>query len=572
MTKPPNSLDGVTRGISKCLPALAALLLSTAAITVAHAEKHNAALPKILSDPATIAQHPLPDFSYAGYGFGLKSLPVDTGTIIDVTKHGAIADDDIDDSKAFLAAIAAANAVPGKVTFRVPKGRFIISEILRIERSDFVLEGAGPGVKGTELYFPRPLDMVDKSNEFDELREYLVKENKRQVEKKTNINALFTAYSWSGGFIRTGPAGNRAAPYLETFDKPLPELAKAQSGTRGQQVISANSTAQMQVGQVVQLQWFPVNGEKSAIIKSIYGDTSLKIGSHHWTFSKRPLVTQSTRVVAISGNNITIGDPLLHDVSATQPAVIAKWTHLEQVGIQGLRLTFPDSPWFGHHQERGYNGIFFTGVFDSWVRDVHIHNADAGILTYDSASATIRDILVTGNRRGHYAVHVGNAHNILVSDLTVTNPVIHSLSVNTQSTRAVYRRALVTNEPVLDQHAGANHQNLFDQVTFRISPRRIEGVPTYDAWDGSGAPYWQPGHGRFNTTWNLRVIVEDGALADETVLLRGLDEGPDARIVGVSGNRTFRIDYRPAPYVEALNGSLESVPSLYDYQLAKRRK
>lgn len=527
---------------------------------------------KILFDPVTISQNPLPDFSYAGYGFGIKDLPVDSGTIIDVTKYGARADDDIDDSAAFLAAIAAANEVPGKVTVRVPKGKFIISEILRIERSNFVFEGAGRGKSGTELYFPRPLEMVDKTNEFDELREYLAEGNKRQVEKNTNINALFTAYSWSGGFIRTGPAGSRAAPYLEKLDKPLPELTSGLSGRQGQQVVKVASVSSLKIGQVVQLQWFPINGEKSAIIKSLYGDTNLKIGSHHWSFPKRPLVTQATRVMAISGNDITIGDALLHDISTAQPVVIADWKHLENVGIQGLRITFPDSPWFGHHQERGYNGIFFTGVFDGWIRDIHIDNADSGVLTYDSASATFRDILISGNRKGHYSIHVGNAHNILVSDLTVTNPLVHSLSVNTQSSRAVYQRALVTSEPVLDQHAGANHQNLFDQITFRISPRRVDGVPTYDLWDGSGAPYWQPGHGRFNTTWNLQVIVEDGAFASETVLLRGLDEGPDARIVGVSGNRTFKIDYRPMPYMEAINNAMTQAPSLYDYQLAKRKR
>ncbi len=552
--------------------AMAASLLLSVGMSAAAAEKDAAGALKILSDPAAMTQSPLPDFSYAGYGFGLKELPVDSGTIVDVSKYGAVANDDIDDSAAFLAAIADANKVPGKVTLRVPKGKFLVSEILRIERGNFVLEGAGRGDGGTELHFPRPLEMVDKTTEFDELREYLAKGDKRQIEKNTNINALFTTYSWSGGLIRTGPAGNRAAPYLEKFDKPLPQLAKALSGSRGQRAVAVASAAQLQVGQVVQLQWYPVNGEKSAIIKSIYGDTTLKIGSHHWSFPNRPLVTQSTRVMAISGNNITIGDPLLHDVSTAQPAVIADWKHLENVGIQGLRLTFPDSPWFGHHQERGYNAIFFTGVFDGWVRDVHINNADSGILTYDSASATFRDLLVSGNRRGHYAVHVGNAHNILVSDLTVTNPVVHSLSVNTQSTRAVYQRALVTTEPVLDQHAGANHQNLFDQVTFRVSTRRIEGVPTYDVWNGSGAPYWQPGHGRFNTTWNLKIIVEDGAFASETVLLRGLDEGPDARIVGVSGNRPFKIDYRPAPYLEAVNSAVMQAPSLYDYQLAKRRR
>ena len=51
---------------------------------------------------------------------------------------------------------------------------------------------------------------------------------------------------------------------------------------------------------------------------------------------------------------------------------------------------------------------------------------------------------------------------------------------------------------------------------------------------------------------------------------RCADEGPMARVVGLHGNRTFELYYRPAPYIESLNVALFAVPSLYDYQLRKR--
>src|SRR3546814_9654317 len=76
---------------------------------------------------------------------------------------------------------------------------------------------------------------------------------------------------------------------------------------------------------VVQLQCFSVDGPKSRILKSLYGDTDLPIGSHHWTSPNRPVVVQATRVAAVRGRTVTLGDPLLHDVRADQPAVIADW-------------------------------------------------------------------------------------------------------------------------------------------------------------------------------------------------------------------------------------------------------
>ena len=65
--------------------------------------------------------------------------------------------------------------------------------------------------------------------------------------------------------------------------------------------------------------------------------------------------------------------------------------------------------------------------------------------------------------------------------------------------------------------------------------------------------------------------VRSGADRREVVTLRGLAEGPEARIVGVSGNRKFDVNYVPRPYSERLNQSMEDVPSLYDYQLSKRK-
>jgi hypothetical protein len=503
----------------------------------------------LLDDPQTSRDNPLPDYSYAGYAFGLRDPLLANAQIVDVRKYGAVPDDDIDDSRPLLKAFAAAHAVTGPVIVQLPPGRLIISDVLRIERGHFVLRGAGRGFGGSELFFPRPLKLVDRGNALDELRSYLVQNDKRQIEPDRNIDLPFSEYSWTGGFLWVQAPKTRPSPYLEKFDPPRRQhrLTEALSGRRGAITM------------------------RGPLLHEIYGNTELKIGEHHWMFPQRALVIQSSQVIATNDNVVTLADPLLHDIDASLSADIASWDHLSEVGIQDLALVFPDGPSFGHHLEQGYNGIYLTSVFNGWVRDVRIENADSGILTYNSASLTVADVVTQGQRTAHYSVHVGNVHNVLVSDLQVLNPVIHPLSVNTQSTRSVFLRAQVFERPGFDQHAGANHQNLFDNTTIYATARRDERGPWYPVWDGSGASYWQPGHGQFNTTWNLRVIVTGGASADETVRLVGADEGPDARIVGISGNRKFELDYRPAPYVENVNQPLRGVPSLYEYQLARRK-
>ncbi len=549
---------------------LSGLVGAACSPSVSHANKDGKI--QILTNPDVMTAERLPDFSYAGYNHGVGEIPMAKGKVIDVTEFGVTADDEIDDSKAMLKALDAAHKTKGAVIVQLPKGRVIISDILRIQRSDIVLRGAGSSLDGTDLHFPRPLQMIDKTDYLDEIREYLKKYDKRQREEDKNIDELFSEYSWTGGFIWIQKEGTRAAAYLEEKDPAITVLSEATLGTAGARKVEVSNTEDLNVGDVVELQWLNREGEGGPLLKEIYGDgdTGKKIGSHHWTFPERPLVRQKTEILAISGNTVTISDPLLHKISDEIPAQFAKWDHLTNVGIEDIHISFPASPYFGHHLERGYNGIYLTSVFDGWVRDVTFLNADTGILSYNSANVTISDITTNGDRRAHYSVHAGNVHNFLIENLTVNNSPIHSLSLNTQSTKTVFKNAIVNEASVLDQHAGANHQNLFDNITLNVDALRDKNGPYYPIWDGSGAGYWQPGHGRFNTTWNLKVNIRSGADRNEVVTLRGLEEGPSARLVGVSGNREFDVAYVPAPYSERINVSMEDVPSLYDYQLAKR--
>lgn len=543
-----------------------ALALSTTALTASAAD-----LPKILSDKVTRAATPLPDYSYAGYGFGLAAIPEDAGTTVNVTDHGVIPDDGLDDTKAVLRAMEAANKVQGKVTLRFPKGRTQITEVLRITRSDIVLDGAGDGPGGSELFFPRPLKLIDNSHDFDELRQYLVREKKYEVQPEHNINYLFSEYSWGGGMIFVGPDRTRPASYDPAMDKRDPTLARGIAGKQFDRTLTIDDTSRLKVGDVLRVEWFPVDGKDSQILKSLYGDTDLPIGSHHWTSPDRAVVVQSTQVTAIKGKKVTLGDPLLHDVRADQPALLTHWPHLSNVGIQNLRLQFPESPSFGHHLEQGYNGIYMTGVFDGWIRHLTIDKSDSGILTDNAGNLTIADIVTSGERRAHYSVHVGAAHNVLVKDLTVENPVIHPLSVNTRSTRAVFLRSQVKRDAVIDQHSGSNHQNLFDQITMWVDPVQKKGEWQYRLWVGGGASYWKPGHGLYNTVWNARLVMPDAVPADATVAVTSGLEGPGERVVGLHANRPIIVRYNPTPYVAATGQAVEAAPSLYEYQLAKRR-
>lgn len=535
---------------------------------VAHSQDVAPELPRIL---ASEGGPYLPDFSYAGYEFGLQPAPT-IDTQIDVGDFGAVPDDGEDDSKAIQAALAAAHEMEAPVRLQFGSGRYMLTEILWIERSGIVLAGMGSGKGGTELYMPRPLNQADDGGALDELREYLVEYDKRQRDEDMNLDVLFSEWSWSGGFIWTRFPGGRHATYLEEYDRTIENLADIRSGHRGSTELMVGDPAALSVGDVLQIHWHNRAGENGPLIAEIYGDTDLEIGDRHWMLPDRPLVRQATRIEEIRGNRVRIADPLMHDISGDLPAYFARWDHISNVGIQDLALVFPENPYFGHHNEAGYNGIYFTGVHNGWIRNLRIVNADSGILTDDIANVTIANVATSGDHKAHYAVHMGNVHNVLVTGNSVYNPTEHTFSFNTQSTRSVYHRSTGYEQPTLDQHAGANHQNLYDALTVHIRPDEVgEGAPpVYDLFRAGGAGYWQPGHGRFNTIWNLAVNVDSGAMPGQSVRLTEKSGGPDARVVGLHGNRPLELEYQPQPYTEAMGQRLLEASSLYDHQLSNR--
>lgn len=510
----------------------------------------------------------LPDFSYAGYKNGEKSQGAfKTATILDPSEYGAFPDDGLDDSRALVKMMEEAEGVVGDVVIQFAKGQYILSEILYISRGNIVLRGTGSGASGTIIYCPRPMKYIKDPESLQELREYLVKFDKQQREEQNNIDLPFSQYAWSGGMIWVRRKGTRVKSYLPEYRRGRNKLAQITHGKRGSRTCTVESAAFLKVGDVVQIDWYNKSGEDGSLIEEVYGNHDIKIGSHHWRFPDEPLVKQQVRIVALKGNEVTLSSPLLLDAEPEWHTSIYSWEHLENVGIESLSMLFPMAETIAHHVEEGFNGIYLTRLYDGWVKDIRIMNSDAGILTEEVANVTISDIETIGDKLAHYSVYVGGVHNVLVNRLSVKNKVRHPLSFNTFSTKSVFKNCEVFIDPILDQHSGANHQNLFDNVKVHIS---LGGADSYPLFAGGGAGYWKPSHGAYNTFWNIEVHFLDGLGQDRNILLDGMKDGPSARIIGVHANMPLTIKYGPNAYLEWSNQKITRAPSLYDYQMNQR--
>lgn len=523
--------------------------------------------PEIISNKKVISENYLPDFSYAGYHNGEKKTPKNNSKIILASDYGVIANDGLDDSKALLKALEETKNLEGNIVLQLPPGKLILSDILYIERSNFVLRGAGVGEGGTEIFCPRPMMYLPDPDVLEELREYLVHFDKRQIEKENNIDLPFSQYAWSGGMIWTQVLGERVKSYLGKYDTPQTVLATVTKGNRGEHTFYTSDINNLKVGDVVQLELFNKDGENGEIINDLYKNSKVKIGSHHWEFPTLPIVRQQVEIEKINGNKITIKTPLTITIKPNYQAQLIEWKHLKEVGIEHLKITFPNAPRVAHHVEPGYNAIFLTRVYNSWVNDVMLTNADSGILSEEIANTTIENIVTNGSNLAHYTVAMAAVHNVLVKNLSVYNEAVHPLSFNTFSTKNVYQNCEVFTSPVLDQHSGANHQNLFDNITVHLNVNEDNSYPLFA---GGGAGYWKPSHGAYSTFWNINVRFLNRLNQTEPFLLNGMEDGAFARVIGVHGNQTLKVNYEPNAYIEFTNYSMEKIPSLYNYQLKKR--
>ena len=500
--------------------------------------------PEVLSDGTY-----LPDYSYAGYRWGEEPLPTPTATVIDATEYGVVADDGLDDLSGLRRAIDVASEVDGWVVVQLPPGEVEIQNLVFIERGQLVLRGAGSGQGGTVLSIPVPMREMSHPRVLRELNDYLV-----ENDKTVSTGEYFTPYSWTGGVIWTrAPEGTAPAS-----NDPI---AGAASGTRGAHTFTVESVGALAVGEVVRLGWFSREGADGPFLQHLYGVSEGLDGSRLWENPEEPLITQEVTIDAIDGRTVTVHEPLLHDLRPEWSAVLAPETRLENVGIEGMHIRFPETEFVAHHLEQGYNAIYLTDLRDGWVRDVTFTNADSGILSDRCANLTLTGIVVQG-RTAHYGVHLGDVQRALLTDFETTAWSYHPVSFNTGARQSVITNGRVVS-PQLDQHRGANHSNLYDDLDI-VEPGDELRVLTH-----GGAGYWGPPHGVANTFWNVRLEVENPDAFTAPVTLDGIRARSIARVVGFTANVPIEIEYDGA-VIEGTNRPGIAIPSLYQYQRARR--
>ena len=401
----------------------------------------------------------LPDFSFAGYRFGEVPLP-DVAVVSNVRDFGAKGDGAHDDTQAFKDAIA---RTEGGAIF-IPPGRYVVTDILWIEKSNLVLRGAG--AEQTVLVCPKSLEDIAS----------------RRTKNASGLGT--TVYSWAGGIVWVrGPGESREG---------RPVTAEA---ARGGHVLAVESTRGFRVGERVMLR--VVDDEQRSLLDYLYaGDPGDVSGL------ARPIKTSFvSRVTAVSEREVTLERPLPFDVRlAWSPALAVFAPEVSEVGIEALSFEFPDTPYRGHFTEAGHNAIAIERASDCWIRDVHIQNSDSGVFLRTAMFCTVDGLTLDSVRQvdgrgttGHHGLNMGI--DCLAQNFDFRTRFIHDITVDADDVRNVVKNGRGVNLS-LDHHKRVPYANLFCNL---------------DA--GEGTLIWKSGGGKgrgkhsaaWATFWNIRA-------------------------------------------------------------------
>ncbi|MBL7223358.1 MAG: hypothetical protein ISS72_05875 [Candidatus Brocadiae bacterium] len=404
----------------------------------------------------------LPDFSYAGYQRGEKPLPT-LEPQASVKDFGAVGDGKADDTAAFKRAIAEAK---GKV-IAVPPGRYVITDFLDIRDSGTRLKGAGP--EKSVLYFPTPLNEI-KPN-----------------WGATTSGRKTSNYSWSGGFVQV--RGSPSRTLLAEVTAPA---------KRGERALTVSTPTRFKMGQDVRLELSDTR--EQTLARYLYaGDPgSMKNLRDR---ARESFLCRVTKIDEGKGR-IEFDRPLRTDVRAEwKPRLYAAASSVEEVGIEGLRFEFPNTPYRGHFTERGFNAIAMSGCRNCWVRDVRVTHADSGIFL-GGTNITLRGIVLTSERTversrkatGHHGVTLGGQDNLL-DGFEFRTRFMHDITVTSRSAGNVAARGKGI-DLCFDHHCYACHANLFTDIDLGEGSRMFQS--------GGGASLGRHS-GAWETFWGIRA-------------------------------------------------------------------
>ena len=472
---------GARRNLGSTIGLAVALLTTTAGATESSAGRDPHGKPRD-------SQADLSDFSWAGFRAG-ESLPHPSATA-NVRDFGARGDGVTDDTPAFQCALDQAGVIS------VPEGRYRIEGQLTVSHSGTVLRGAGSDSTGTILEFTSSL--ADRQGLVD----------------LPQMNKL----SWSGGLIQVVAQPGKEHRLSTVFG----------DTSRGSQRLRVSDGSNIRAGEILLLR-LTEDGQRS-LERHLLGEAPTSATPLESTCAARVL-DWTFQVAAVEGNDLVLSQPLRTDVKLSWAPTIWQMPFTHDVGIEHLVVSFPSTPYPGHHRERGFNAIDFNqDVVNSWISDVEFRNCDSGIfvgrrskwITFAGLRFVSSRITDAKGHQGHHGIALSGCSDVLVEDMQFDAEFVHEMTITHRAMGNVFSGPVRGRIIDLDHHRDAPFENLFQNM-----------LGSMQLQNGGSACYGPPSGAR-NTYWDVELPTLPEWL------------GKQAIVVGAAHNPSEPLDLRSA--------------------------
>lgn len=464
----------------------------------------------------------LPDFSYAGYDFGERSVPDVAYPVYNVMDYGAIPDDGLSDREAFTAAIQAAEAAGGKAIIYFPKGRYHLrpeeapNAPIVIDADNIVLRGEGAAEGGTELFMEYPNLPLDATLwNTPELITFTCK------NAKNDDQLLLT------------PVTGNAARGSHSI-----EVASSSGLHIGQRVLlklAANNDPELVAEEVSP---YPVNAEWTEL-----PNTGVQVTEYH-------------QILRVEGRTVTFKEPIMHKVDSRWGWTLHAHQHHVGCGVEDIAFVGNYNEPFVHHgsalADSGYRMLTFHRQVNGWIRRCRFSNVSEGASIMLSANISVYHCSITGNQ-GHSALRAQASSHIFLGKINDEPAQYHSVGVSKTSIGNVLWRNTTSANSCFESHSSQPRATLIDACQGGFLPDHAGG----DAALG-------PNHLADLVLWNYR---ETSATGGEFDLWARNNRFLMPIIAGFQGSTTFHPEQVT---INESHGTAVEPESLYEAQLTLR--
>jgi hypothetical protein len=411
----------------------------------------------------------LPDYSYAGYNFGVEDYPEPKGPIFDVTKYGASPKGDVEARSAIQAAIDAAEKIGGGIIF-FPPGKYLVNEeadrreAIVIHSPNIFIKGSGSGPGGTELFMAQHLEPTDPT-------------------KKWTTPAMFTF----------SPA--KVAP-------PQINAKVVQDASRESFSVVVDNEGNIKQGDMLKLE-----------MKNVEARNDLLAGLKPWSTwklmvdpSKPELVTELHEVKSVEGNKVTFTASIHMDIAAKYGWKLLSTVCVTGWGVEDIFFRGNFTEKFVHHKnaihDGGWTFLHIQSGKNAIVRRIRLNDVNECVGLHDCYLSSMQFVRVEGNPAHSIGGAVGGYGNLLAFIHDASDGGFwHGPDASHHAVGTVVMNYLGLERSGPDFHANYPYCSLIDDSSSGLvgNGGNVDNLPN---------------HGLYLTWWNFNQIGKSHAKYD----------------------------------------------------------